>query len=158
MYIYKCLIALLFVSSGIVSADEGWVSVSRPERVVHQLEEEDRSIWVVFAKTFGSERVRVRFPEDPHYRHVEGHFEAYSSHLGQGEMFLMARKKNLAAVQSHAQTREIAYLDPESSRWVFEKHIETDQYQYVLRLSHPSQSRALFRQFCDSFEIERINP
>lgn len=158
LYIYKWIVALIFSTSLVAFADEGWVTVPRQEQVVHQLENEDRSIWVVFAKTFGSERVLVRFPEDPVYRHDEGRFEAFASHLGRGEMSLSVRKKNLAASFLPMSAHEIVYRDSETGQWVFEKHIETSQHQYVLRFSHPSQSRVLFRQFADSFEIEPINP
>jgi hypothetical protein len=152
LYIQKCIFAVLFVLSSLVYADNGWVSVSRPERVVHQLEEEDHSIWVVFAKSFGTERVLVRFPEDPHYRHAAGYFEASATHLGSGEMTLIVCKKNFAASQN-LPDREVVYRDADTGRWVFERHIETDEYQYVLRFSHPSQSKVQSRQFFDSFEI-----
>ena len=158
MYIYKCVIAFLIVISPFVFAEEGWVSVPRPEHVVHQLEEEDRSVWVVFAKSFGSERVLVRFPEDPVYRHVEGRFEALASHFGRGEMALIVNKKTIAASILQNAVYELHYHDHETGQWVFEKHVDTDEHQYVLRLFHPSQSNVLFRQFSDSFEIRKINP
>lgn len=146
---------MLLAASPLAMADDGWVSVPRPERVVHQMEEEDHSIWVVFAKSFGDDRVLVRFPEDPIYRHEEGRFEAIATHLGMGEMTLLAQKKD-----PHVQllAGEIVYRDAEHGLWVREKHIETDQYHYILRVAHPTQSSSFFRQFADSFEIETSHP
>ena len=134
-------------------ADDGWVSVPRQERVVHQWEEDDSTIWVVFAKTFGSERILLRFPEDPAYRHHNGRFHAFATHLGHGEMSLIVQKKESPSAPS--ANREISYQDGDSGRWVRERHIETDEYHYVLRVSLPTDSASLYRQFIDSFEIER---
>jgi len=158
LLIHKCIIALLLASSTFVVANEDWVSVPRLERVVHQLEEEDQPIWVVFAKNFGSERILVRFPVDPVYRHVEGRFEAYASQPVCGEMTLIVCKKNGAAASSQIQVQQVVYHDDDMGRWVLEKHIETDQNRYVLRFSHSAQSQVIFRQFSDSFEIQRISP
>lgn len=134
-------------------ADSEWVSVPRPEKVVHQLEQEDRSIWVVFAKTFEQDRVLIRFPEDPVYRHAVNRFDALASHLGVGEMSLIVQSKDLTTVSR--TSGDIAYVDAESGGWIRERHIDTDRHHYVLRVSHPSQSASLFQQFVRSFEIER---
>jgi hypothetical protein len=158
LIIHKCIIAALIAFSTVAVADDGWVSVSRVERVVHQLEEEDQPIWVVFAKDFGFERVLVRFPVDPAYRHAEGRFEAFASGVGYGEMTLIVCKNNSAAFSSTNQVQQVVYRDTDTGRWVLEKHIETDQNRYVLRFSHSAHSRVLFRQFSDSFEIHRISP
>jgi hypothetical protein len=155
--IRKYLIALFVLSAPFAMADDGWVSVPRPERVIHQFAEEDRSIWVVFAKSFGSDRILLRFPEDPTYRHLEGRFEAMATHLGNGEMCLLVRKKVLSS-KPPAPISEVAYRDADTGHWVRERHIETDQHQYILRMSHPMDSAALFRQFADSFEITSAPP
>jgi len=135
------------------AAEDGWVGVPRTEHVAHQLVDEDPSVWVVFAKTFGAERILVRFPQDPAYRSVDGGFEVYASHAGQEEISLIIRK-NSAMTVSLGQPHEIVYYDADTGRWVFERHVETAENRYVLRVSHPSQSRSLFMQFSDSFEIE----
>lgn len=158
MFIKRTFIfALLSVVSSVAFGQDDWVKVPPKELVVHQLEQEDHSIWVVFSKTMGSDRVLVRFPEDPTYRHhVDGHFEAFATHLGVGELSLSAKKKNFSSKKSSAQTLgEVIYRDIETGRWIMEKHIETDQFLYVLRFSHPSQSTVIFRQFVDSFEVEK---
>jgi len=150
------LIISLLALSSFSFGDSEWVSVPRPEKVVHQLEREDHSIWVVFAKTFGEDRVLLRFPEDPVYHRAESRFDAFASHLGVGEMSLIAQKKEIGT--SSSPIGDIAYFDAESGRWIRERHIDTDQHHFVLRVSHPSQSSSLFRQFTDSFEIERGQP
>lgn len=146
----------MFFASSFVFADDGWVTVPRQEQIVHQLEEEDHSIWVVFAKTFGSERVRVRFPETPFYHNFENQFEAHATHDGHGEMSLTVHKKNKADSSLQMPGYEITYRDTETNGWVFEKHIETEEFHYVLRMYHSLQNRLIFQQFTDSFEIERI--
>lgn len=143
----------MLLTASFVAANDGWVSVPRPEKVVHQLEE-DHSIWVVFSKSFGDERVLVRFPEDPTYRHRDGHFEAVATHLGVGEMALFARKKDPTQPSTSSRINDISYRDAEHGFWVRERHIDTSQYHYILRVVHPNQSAALFRQFADSLEIE----
>lgn len=151
MSVIKYFFMFLFVSFTLSASNDGWVSVPRKENIVHQMETDDRSIWVVFAKTFGSERVLVRFPSDPIYRNVNGRFEAHSSHLGLGELSLIAQKRNFSEDEF---SQNITYRDVETGRWIFEKHIDTNDYHYVLRASDPSQNGALFQAFSNSFEIE----
>ena len=153
MFLNKLLIAFFIAFTSFAVADDGWVSVARPERVVHQWEEDDSSIWIVFAKTFGQERILIRFPEDPVYRHLDGRFQAAATHLGIGEMSLIVRKKETPSAPV-ASRREVSYRDADSGRWIRERHIETDEYHYVLRASMPTESATLYRQFVDSFEIE----
>ncbi len=131
--------------------EDGWVTVPRPERIGHELEE-DRSIWVVFAKTFESERILLRFPDDPAYQRPEGRFVATTSRVGDGEFSLLVRKKETPSGEA---SRDISYFDAEKDRFVRERHIDTEEHHYILRFSHPSDSLALFSQFADSFEIEQ---
>jgi hypothetical protein len=153
LFIHKFIITLLLATSSLVMANDGWVSVDRPEKVVHQLDEEDHSIWVVFAKSFGPERVLVRFPEDPVYRHNNGRFEAIATHFGSGEFELLAQKTG-SQRQTSYKIQDISYRDAERGFWVRERHIDTGLYHYTLRVTHPTQSAVIFRQFTDSFEIE----
>lgn len=134
--------------------EDGWVSVQRPQRVPHQLEEEDRSIWAVFAKAFGEERILVRFPDDPVYQTKKGNFIAAAPYMGQGEFALIVHKKGQPGTVG--QRRDLAYADPENpALWIRERHIESDENLYVLRFTYPVNNPDLFSKFADSFEIEK---
>jgi hypothetical protein len=150
--IYQYVIAFLILSIPLSGSDDnGWVSVPRTEQKSgHSFQEEDPSIWVVFTKTLGPDRVMVRFPEDPVYRYADGYFEATATYLGEGEMTLIARLRHSTGAPEHSETM---YRDAESGRLVMEKHISSQHYDYVLRLDHPSQSRALYQHFADSFSV-----
>ncbi len=149
MFLFKSLILAWLA---IAPLEDGWVSVDRPERIVHRIEEEDRSIWVVFSKKFEDEHVLIRFPEDPTYTREEGRFEAIATHLGQGELTLLVSKRSGGAP---APVRDLSYRDADAGQWVQERHIETEQHHYILRLVHPYESSHLFHRFADSFELER---
>lgn len=152
MFVFKTLFAFLMLSS--ISPEEGWVSVPRPQRVPHLLEEEDHSIWVVFSKSFGDERILVRFPSDPIYQRKNGDFQAVSPYGGQGEFMLIVQKKTNPGTEG--ELRELAYPDPEHpGYWIQERHVESEENLYVLRFSNPVNNPRLFSQFANSFEIEK---
>ena len=137
-----------------ISPNEGWVSVPRPQRVPYQLEEEDRSVWVVFAKSFEDERILVRFPEDPIYQRKNGNFVASAPFGGAGEFTLIVQKKTEEG--EGGAVRELAYPDPERPEiWIRERHVQSEQNHYILRLSYPLNDPYLFSKFADSFEIEK---
>lgn len=147
----KSLIAFFIATTPLF--DDAWVSVPRPQKIPYQIEEDDRSIWVVFAKTFGGERVLIRFPDDPIYRRKADQFIASSPWMSQGEFSLIVRKKTSGPVRG---IQEVVYRDSENrGRWVRERHLESKDYHYVLRMSHPNDNIALFNQFAGSFEIEK---
>ena len=96
----------------------------------------------------------MRFPVDPIYQRKNGNFIATAPYQGQGEFSMIARKKSEAGTMGKSQ--DIAYKETDSDgRWIRERHVESEQYLYVLRLSSPVDSPTLFNQFADSFEIER---
>lgn len=137
-----------------VPPDGGWVSVPRPQRVPYQLEEEDHSIWVVFAKSFGDERILIRFPDDPIYQRKDGNFVAAAPFGGAGEFTLIVQKK--AKGGQSGMVREFAYPDPEHpDNWIRERHVQSEENHYILRFSYPRNNPHLFSQFADSFEIEK---
>lgn len=151
----NCLffLSIVFGSAG-AGVESGWVAVSPSQKTIHRLEEEDRAIWVVFAKDFGSERVLIRFPEDPSYQKQQGRFKAYVSQLGSGELTLLVEEKKNPSPMEQQTIRYAAYFDPQTGFWVREKHIETGSNQYVLRVVNPSENSSIFQQFANSFEVE----
>ncbi len=129
------------------------MSVPRPQRVPHQLEEDDHSVWVVFAKSFGEERILVRFPDDPVYQRKNGDFIAATPYGSSGEFTLIVQKK---IGDGEGMVRELAYPDPEHpGYWVRERHVESRENHYVLRLINPVNDPHLFDKFANSFEIEK---
>jgi hypothetical protein len=151
LFLFKTLFAFILTSS--IIPDDGWVSVPRPQRVPHQLEEDDQSIWVVFSKTFEEERVLLRFPVDPIYQRKNGNFILEAPWQGRGEFSMIVRKKSEVGTQGKSQ--DIVYKDEGlEGRWIRERYIESEKYLYVLRLSHSLDNPSLFNQFADTFEIE----
>ena len=67
----KILILLVSVFSSIGQGD-GWFPVEKIEatRAEESWEDQDQSIWPVFSKHFGGEKVLARFPADPVYRYL----------------------------------------------------------------------------------------
>ena len=63
----KYLLASLLLSSPV--EDDGWVAVEKTV-VVPSHEETDPSIWVLFAKSLGTDHFLVRFPKDPSYSYT----------------------------------------------------------------------------------------
>ena len=155
MLIHKYLFSAFVLLASALKAEDHWVNIPRSEPIVHRLEnvDEDRSIWVVFSKRFDSEKVLIRFPEDPSYRSSEGLFEATSSQRGIGEFSLLSTKKIHPSEVSSPKIRDMIWKDAETGQWVRERHIETGEHLYVIRLAHPNDSEALFHQFADSFEF-----
>jgi hypothetical protein len=151
-FIKKYLFLFLIFSIG--NADDGWVSIQQSEPIVHQLEIEDHSIWVVFAKNFGSERVLIRFPEDPVYKQSDGRFEIVATRLGLGEFSLLTQKKSLTDRVGVFFFRNSAYYDHDAGLWVFERHIDSREHHYLLRVTDPLQNNLARQMFFDSFEIE----
>ncbi len=141
-------------SSNLAGAEAGWVPVSKSQKAIHQIEEDDQTIWVVFAKDFGSERILVRFPEDPIYQYQDGQFNAYATQLGSGELTLLVREKQGDLAEGESRVRYASYFDPDTGFWVREKHVETRRHQYVLRVVNPSENSSVFPQFANSFEVE----
>ena len=151
--ITKYLFATFIFLTSIGAAEDHWVNVPKSEPVIHRLDalDEDRSIWVVFSKRFDTEKVFIRFPEDPTYRTRDARFEAVSSQRGSGEFSLVVSKKNASAPSIEG---DVVWKDAETGNWIRERHIETQDHHYVLKMVHSSDSAALFHQFVDSFEIQ----
>jgi hypothetical protein len=141
---------LVLAASSFSVLDEAWVSVERPQRVVHTIETDDKSIWVVFIKNFGTERVSIRFPEDPQIYRKDGAFVAKAPY-GQGEMYLLVRKS--IEPNGNVSDRIVKYQDTESGLFVLERHVKTAENIYVLRMTHPSESLFLFQQFSGSLDV-----
>src|SRR5690606_24217025 len=107
---------------------------------------------VVFAKSFGEERILIRFPDDPIYQRKNGNFIATSPYGDAGEFTLIVQKQE----DGEGQVREFAYPDPEHpGTWIQERHVQSDENHYILRLAYPVNDPHLFSQFADSFEIEK---
>ena len=152
--IFKSIFAFFLTIS--IPSEEGWVSVSRTQRVPIQLEEEDASVWVVFSKSFGREKLLIKFPKDPSYQKKNGIFLASSPCIGNGEISLLV--KNISGFQEKEGRVDYIYPDPDNlNHWIRERHITTSENHYVLRFSHVSGDAALFSKFVESFEVEKVS-
>ena len=150
----KAVYSILFVFSALGNSTDGWVQVPRQEKVLQETEE-DHSIWVVFAKAFGSERVLVRFPEDPLTHQWDEFFQATAADTEGGELSLVVQKKDNLSSEPCTKATDFSYRDEVSGLWVQERWIETEGHIYLLRATHPSESAIFFSSFFDSFELER---
>ena len=151
---FKTIFCSLYLLFSGFSSDEGWVKVVREEKVMQELTEEDRSIWVVLAKVFGEERILVRFPESPQISLQNHQFKAMVPWQG-GELSLVVDQKEFPAEKRLKKEKTFFYRDPESSLLIQEKVIETEGHIYKLSFKHHSESRAISKKFFHSFEVER---
>jgi hypothetical protein len=81
LFILNKVITFLFLS--ISSVDEGWYPVEKKVEAALPADQRDASLWVLFVKDWGGERIQIRFPEEPQYRYTEeGDFEAWVEQNG----------------------------------------------------------------------------
>ncbi len=174
------LLALLLLSSTI--EENGWVSVDKPQKQAQsQHEEVDPSIWTVFAKEFGSEKVLIRFPEDPGYRYPQidqGDKETMEIDSTSGETLhrlnvlkfpdqpldeLIQKKINNIQSEEGALLVQTDQIDGQMAdllyrsqgKWVRERLILTDEHLYILQSASETLEGSSHTQFIASFDLEK---
>jgi len=122
LIILKFLIGSLLLFSS-PSPEDGWFPVEKEVKAAEQVEENDPSIWVLFAKSVGAEKFLVRFPEDPVYRYLENGALQISSVRG-GEVFELT----VLGTDSDIPRTDLVYQQEE--KWVHEHFLQTNHHVY----------------------------
>lgn len=164
-----------------VGYKQGWVQVERPKKdYAEQNKEEDSSIWPVFAKQLGSERILLRFPEDPAYHYPGAGVEDFDSivvgasrddwtfqmsaapripedlsELIQRKIAILDSDEEVLFIHSHqVESRVVDLLYRSKDQWVRERVLSAPEHLYVLRTSGPTLSDAKHHLFISSFDLE----
>lgn len=170
----KYLIGAILAAGPIAPAEagesEGWFPVEQKEEAPFEGDEIDPSIWVVFAKQLAGEKIVLRFPEDPVYRHpAPGVLEIASSK--DGEQFLLRAVERgeggdpfgqrVAEIQAlpDAEAFEIdedasSLLYKRGGVWVREQVVQSAGHYFLFQTSSPTSDGASHRIFFTSFQVE----
>ncbi|HSX10895.1 MAG TPA: hypothetical protein VLF94_04175 [Chlamydiales bacterium] len=142
----KYLIASILAFSGVAS--DGWFPVEKVRNGTKQEEEVDRSIWVLFAKNLGDERIQVRFPDDPAYKYSDAEVMEISSERD-GETF------QLTVQPAEAGEAKGDLLYQIEGKWVREHVVQTDHHFYRFKTISNGSDDAHHKAFVSSFLIEK---
>lgn len=178
------MIFKLLISAFILSADlspepdaDGWVAIERPEKNsgVEGADERDPSIWVVFSKQIGPEKILISFPDEPTYRYMdvrgelievrsasrgaEHRLQVLQETFKSPEELLTLRKKQLEGAsmftQSHDSTKKwVDLMYWKEGFWHFERLITTDLHTYFLQTTAPDADGEAHHIFIHSFNLE----
>lgn len=179
MYIIKALIAFVCLANVPVVSDDGWVAVAQPEKQSDRFDDIDHSIWVVFSKKIGSEKLLISFPEDPQYHYLEGKEDQlevvgmdpdarFSLKVVRGvyddaDALLKSRIDSLqAAAIARAEavemqdrmSAELVYW--QDGHWYQETLISTAGHTYLLQSRSAGLDLAAHAQFSGSFDLESL--
>lgn len=166
LYLGFALFNFLFASID----SNGWVSVEPPKKSSFEgaLQEEDSSIWVVFTKKLGPEKLLVRFPEDPEYTYLTpDEMEIFTSQDGAtyrlrvlkaDPSFLKEREKQLSSdliteESTTPNTLDLFYRSEGS--WVWERLVLTPHHLYILQTTSDTLISEGHQQFVDSLDIQK---
>jgi hypothetical protein len=169
--LFKYLICSLLISGSLVSGEigDGWFPIKKTESTLSEGEEADSSIWVLFTKNLGEERISCRLPEDPIYKYsLSGVFEVSSQKEGeifelkaiqQGEIEKRIEEVralsgvSLISVDLLSEGRaSIAYKLNE--KWVRESLVQTAHRLYLLQTTGETPESANHLAFVTSFQVE----
>lgn len=130
-----------------VGADpvDGWYPVEKQKVAPSAREEDDPSIWVLFAKKEGGERFQVRFPVAPTYHYAEnGDLEVVGERGGQSFRLTVSRG---------GEAKEDLHY-PAEEGWMHEHFVKTGAHLYHFQLLGSQADAPHFREFITSFSIE----
>jgi hypothetical protein len=176
MFLFKLLFSFGLLMTDLPAMDaEGWVSVERPSKEAEApgADERDPSIWVVFSKQIGSEKILISFPDEPTYRYMNRdgeQLEVFSSSGGIEHRFQMLNeifqsseemlKLRLEQVGSSSVAEKkvsgnaAELLIWKDGFWIQEKLIRTDQHTFFLQTKAPHIERDSHRAFVQSFDLD----
>ncbi len=168
MILFKLLISLVIFSTQMDA--NGWVTLERPEKETHTTgaDERDPSIWVVFSKKIGAEKILINFPEEPTYRYFDdtgAEMEILAKSGGTEYRlqvlreiyapadFLVERKKALegAAIAIEAVGELVYWKD---GFWYLERHLVTAHHTYLLQTKSAALEGEFHRKFVNSLDVE----
>ncbi len=145
-FVIYLLASFFSLGNADVRPDDGWFSVEKRLPVPEQFEN-DPSIWVLFAKDVGSERLQVRLPGDPTYQYEEdGSFRLYSTQ--NGESFELGVYPADWALAGEGVSHAI------DGKWVSEQIVRTEHHCYLLKTVCKEPFSPQHMAFISSLSIE----
>lgn len=138
MIFFKYFLASILFSTTLVAPSEnGWFSVEKRVESGESLHNEvDLSVWVLYIRDLGTDRIQIRFPEDPHSGMNESEGLELNSETGTEHFQLLIQAS--------------PFKKP-SKNWDFEKNYKSENYFYSLRAQTKNGERA--DQFFSSFSL-----
>lgn len=172
------IIAFLLLAGSI--DENGWASVERPKKSpIEQKGEEDPSVWPVFARQFGTDRVLIRFPTDPIYRYpnlergdsetmeiesrvpgtlhrirVEENEQGLSEMVKEKIDSIEADENSLLVLSERTSGKVADLFYRAENQWIRERIIKTDARTYVLQTFSDSLSDDSHQKFISSLDLE----
>jgi len=174
MFLFKLLFSFsaLFASAPVMD-EEGWVTIPRPSNEAEAVgaDERDPSLWVVFAKTIGEDKLLVRFPDEPtyHYMGEAGELEVVSVAAGNehrlqvlSETFQsteeMLKKRlerlgNPPVVQKRVGKDKVDLILWQDGAWLQERWVRAEHHTFFLQTKSNSIEREAHNIFVKSFDF-----
>lgn len=164
------------LSSSPLAAEEplndGWFPVEQLEKTPFEEDDKDSSIWVIFMKNLGDEKILARFPEDPHYQYITPQNLEISSTKG-AEMFKLwvqeiprdrdpfeQRAEEILSlpevVVTQSDSEGLNFVYQAEGKWFREHLLQTGSHLYLFQTSSYTATSANHEIFIHSFEIENI--
>lgn len=179
MFLFKFMFSLSLLMSDAPKMDaDGWVPVERPKQEAEMVgaDERDPSIWVVFAKQIGSEKIILKFPDEPTYRYahkngeemevtasafgVEHKFQVVPQTYASSEEMLRQRVGQLegyTVISQKWDENSAEWMGWKDDFWVQEKIIRGEFRTFFLQTKSASIEANSHRAFVESFDLE-IDP
>lgn len=158
----------------VVDSSKEWASlgpVIKNTSYTTDREEEDPSIWVIFAKQMGDENFMIRFPENPVYTYpnpeelrvtaqLKG--ELYSATVlrvsNEDEVEVMIQRKVLGeeiagveVIKSAENVWDLVYRS--DGKWVAIRYFLSPQHLYILQSENSLLHRENHQKFVDSLDV-----
>lgn len=150
LVILKYLAGSVLTFFAFVSADPsaGWFPVEKVQVGADQLETTDLSIWVLFAKNLGKEKILVRFPNDPSYQYMSQEVLSISADR-EGETFQLIVQPAILA----APSEDLFYQS--EGKWVREHFVQTADHLFHFKTLCNEPDSVHHKAFVSSFLIEK---
>ncbi len=165
-YFIFCFIS--FASLGAQEASDGWFPVEKRVGPSQGADEVDASLWVVFFKQLGEEKILVLLPEDPIYEaSALGLFELSASKGEEQFKLLVDLKKSFAErveeirgtpgivrIEENFDAQDLLYK--KEGKWVREHCVKTEHHFYLLQTTSDQLESPNHELFVRSFLAEKI--
>lgn len=164
------LFVIFFLALSPLSATEGelekgWFPVEKRSPSEPEGDEEDPSLWIVFAKKIGTETLLLRFPEEPACKIFnDGSCELSASQDGAIHRLKVEKKQaarnrtqdllSLDGIENmvlHPETGELSYLY--QGKWFGEQIVEAGELRYILQTEADHLEEEAHQTFVRSFQI-----
>jgi hypothetical protein len=170
MFLFKVLFSFGLLMADLPAMDaEGWVSIERPRvEDVEGADERDPSIWVVFAKQIGPEKILISFPDEPTYTYKNGGLEVFSKSGGHehwfqvldqtfqsGEEMLRFRLEQLGSprvVKQKTSENSAELVVWKDGFWLQEKIVKSDYRAFIMQTKSVELEPDFHREFTRSFD------